>query len=702
MGDSDPVALETSNVHDMNATQFVAGPGALGPKNAALHEQAMATLSTVQARREARPIQEFTTYKIERLFTQLRDIVSAVGHGVPHITFIERGKFADDLCVKIPTALKELGNKRYISEVIPNVAAALQSSAPFSQGIITRVTPTGIYVNLALSDGFLDELLTDVHHRGRSYGETDRLRGHSVMVDYSSPNAAKKLHAGHIRSTILGEVLCNLYEAAGATAHRLNHINDLGGFGLYLEGYRRWKELLPAGANKNEQLATLYRLNRLTEKVFEENRWGERLSEEERSAIELLFGKLDSSEDFRGKYRDYAAAASRRFEALEAGDPDEVSLWSEMVEWSLDDFAQFYSLLKVKHDYILGESFYAPLSTHLIGEAQRSGTIERFTPSAAEDALRRVALALSEEKLSSAEAEHRRKEIEGDVGAVVVPLSSDRRLVVLRSDGRTIYATRDLGAIWYRTLFIRPDRMVYVVGQEQKEHFEGVFEAAALLKIGGNTRFDHLYFGFYVDSKSKKKLSSRDGASNVIRLLTESVAFFARKFEGREDFTPEEIATTSHQLALGSVIFNDLKKGRRNNVELPSDLAQVFEEFEKSGGAYVMYTACRARSILRKAPATFSLSKVTRQMPYEQSEIEITKQLSAFPETVAQAAERDDPAALLNSLLEISRQYNSYYNAVPVLKGGIVHEHRLLLTAAVAQSLENGLRFCHIECPSRI
>lgn len=693
---SDQTALSTF----LARREFPYGPAAMKERNARLHERVLRTLDEVRARRASSPPMPFASYRFSRFSNDLNQLLSQHGIGEPQLTFIDRAKFGDDLCIKIPNLLKELGNKAYVADIVPKITSILLESPLVQAGVVTGVRPTGIYVNLAVSDPLFIELLQDVLHVGPRYGESDALHGQDIMVDYSSPNAAKKLHAGHIRSTILGEVLCNLYEAAGATAHRLNHINDLGGFGFYLEGFARWHQHLPEAANKNDQLATLYRLNRTLEKVYEENRFGDALSKEEAHTVEILFGAGLSAATFRERYQEYVAAANRKFEALEGGDPEVVALWARMVGWSLDDFEQFYGLLNVRHDYVLGESFYAPLALALLNAA--GDRVMQFDQARAVAAKERVAALEQSAAITALEAEHRRKAIQDDVGALVVELSNDRRLVVLRSDGRTIYASRDLGAILYRTMFVHPSRMVYVVGQEQKEHFEDVFEAARVLGIDGGTRFDHLYFGFYVDAASKKKLSSRDGASNVIRLLTEAIAFFAKKFDGRDDFSPDEVTATSRQLAIGSVIFNDLKKDRKNNVELASDLQKVFEDFEKAGGAYVMYTACRARSILRKAPPSIDLKVPLGSCTLEDSEREIIKKIAAFPEQVATAAQRDDPASLLNALLDLCRLYNSYYNAVPVLKGGTVHVHRLLLTEAVMQTLVNGLRFCHISCPERI
>ncbi len=679
----------------------MAGPGAWCRRQAERHQTILQTFEAVESRGKLRGSVPLSNYAVSQLFGAVRATLEGQGFSASDVLFTPRGKFGADVVIKVPSLLRELGSKRYATEVTPSIVSALSDSALMRDGAIARVVAAGMYVNVSLSDKTLLGFAVDAVSQSASFGRSDVELGERIVVDYSSPNAAKQLHAGHVRSTILGEVLCNLHEGVGATVHRLNHINDLGGFGFYLEGYRRWQHLLDSSRPKNEQLASLYFINKALEKVFKEDRFGDALSDEERRLIESCFGMGLDSSSFRMRYEEYVRSANERFTALERGDTEEVAMWEEMIAWSLAEFDKFYGLLKVKHDHTVGESFYAPLAMSLVNALLQSEKAEKLSLARAEGLIRNVEELVSQEKLTAIEGDFLRKEIESDVGAVVIPLSNNRRMVVLRSDGGSIYATRDLGAVYYRHLFMHPTRVIYVVGQEQKDHFSDLFEAAEHVGIRGNTRLDHLYFGFYVDPITKKKLSSRDGAANVNKLLGDAIAYFHNKYAGREDVTEEERHSNAHELARGSVIFNDLKKDRKSPVELSGDTALACEEFEKAGGAYVMYSACRARSVLRKADSLEN-PVLKPAEPLTDSEADILKRVAEFPLVVKRAAEMDDPSVLLGGMLELARLYNSYYGAVPVAKGGEVHIHRKTITESVALVLENGLRLCGVICPARI
>ena len=304
--------------------------------------------------------------------------------------------------------------------------------------------------------------------------------------------------------------------------------------------------------------------------------------------------------------RDPHGAGTRpgaRFAALEAGDVEEVDLWARMVEWSLLDFEQFYSALNIKFDLILGESFYFEAGDALIKECLQSGAAIHYVEASAQADLAENNAMLARGEITEAEMENQADKIRKDIGAVVVPLGGGERFIVRRADGRSIYATRDLGAIRLRCELFRPTDLIYVVGEEQRLYFSQLFKAAYAIGIAtrDSLRFQHIYFGFYVDVRSGRKLSSRDSVANVNQLLAMSIRHFRLKTSERGDLTEAELDNAARQLAVGSIVFNDLKQDVKGPVEIDTaNLDSTIADFEKSGGAYVVYTACRARSILRK------------------------------------------------------------------------------------------------------
>jgi arginyl-tRNA synthetase len=202
--------------------------------------------------------------------------------------------------------------------------------------------------------------------------------------------------------------------------------------------------------------------------------------------------------------------------------------------------------------------------------------------------------------------------------------------------------------------------------------------------------------------QTKKKFSSRAGAASVVGLLNGAIEHFEKKFLSDGELPKEEAQRAAHQLGVGSIILNDIKKDRKNNVDIFVELQRSVEEFEKSGGAYIMYSACRAASIVRKYGKELPAIETIKDVALDPSEAEILKRIADLPFRAKAAALQDDPSLLAQALLELSRLYNTYYNAFPVLRGGEVHEHRLLLTNAVSMALRNGLSICHINCPDRI
>lgn len=641
-------------------------------------------------------------YPLAQLRTRIREALRARSGRPelePDIAVSARNEFGGDLVIKVPELLKQGGARPYISDHVPWIAEVLQG--PDFADLVAEVATKGIYVNLKLSDRWLLDSLTPILSLAERYGEVDTQAARRVVVDYSSPNVAKVLHAGHIRSTIIGHVLGNLHQACGALVYRLNHINDFGGFGFSLEGYRRFAERFPSELTDNQRLLALYSLRRALERVA----GGDTLSEADQATVAQYLPEATTPEAQTQAYREFEAASNERFERLEQGDPEEVALWSRMVQWSLADFETFYNALDIHIDFVLGESFYFQAGNELVQTWLNTGKAVTFTEAMLAAEVARLDELLAAEKITSAERDRGEEAAAKDVGAVVVPLRDGARLVILRADGRSIYATRDLGAIGVRRALFDPTDITYVVGQEQKVHFDRVFQAAEAtgLATPAEITFKHLFFGFYVDAGTRKKLSSRDSVSNVNQLLTASVEHFRNRVGERGDHGPAELEEAATQLAIGSLVFNDLKQDVKGAVEIATgDLQKTIGDFEKSGGAYVVYTACRARSILTKHGGPVPAPQAISSFELNAQEAALILKLLCLPERLAAAAEQTDPVVLVRYLLDVASAYNPYYAKYPVLKDGEANQARLTLTKAVQQTLSNGLQHCHITCPPRI
>jgi arginyl-tRNA synthetase len=247
--------------------------------------------------------------------------------------------------------------------------------------------------------------------------------------------------------------------------------------------------------------------------------------------------------------------------------------------------------------------------------------------------------------------------------------------------------------------------MTYVVGQEQRVHFSRLFKTACAIGLASpdEVQFQHVYFGFYVDARSGRKLSSRDTVANVNHLLDASIDYFRVKSGARGDLTPEELDSTARQLAIGSVVFNDLKQDVKGPVPIDTAaLDATIADFEKSGGAYVVYTACRARGIMRKSGIEPPRVEHITDAKIDAQEANLLLRIQQIPERVKDAAKQSNPTILVRHLLDVANIYNSYYMRAQVITDGVADPARLLITQAVEKSLTNGLRSCHVECPEKI
>lgn len=333
------------------------------------------------------------------------------------------------------------------------------------------------------------------------------------------------------------------------------------------------------------------------------------------------------------------------------------------------------------HDFVIGESFYEKRGKQIVTEGIDQGIIVHFTQERA-DAYWQDYLAHHADEKETLQ-EKKREEVMNDVGSYVALLDDYERFVVLRSDGASIYATRDLGCLAYRCTVRNPSVVMYEVGQEQADHFAKLFETAKKftwhhMADGRERTFLHVYHGFYVNAETKKKLSSRDGASNVQALFAQATAHFLTKYDTTTTFTKEQAASTAEVLGRASVIINDVRKSRTASVYLDADIQKAVAGFEESGGPYLMYTLCRALSLIKKAAQddtdlgnsivhTSTDNKKTTQQENEDTlddtMIDIVKKIADAPQILRKAADEHEPSLVVDYMYQLAQQFNTLYSA---------------------------------------
>ena len=492
-----------------------------------------------------------------------------------------------------------------------------------------KVVATGPYVNFFLDKSQIsDQVIKAVIQAGAAYGQQEEGQGANVTIDLSSPNIAKPFSVGHLRSTVIGDAISNIYKKMGYNTIKINHLGDWGKqFGLLMVAYKKWGSKEAVEANPIDELLKLYvRINAEIEN--------------------------DPALDEEGRLW---------FKKLEDGDPEATELWQWFRDESLVEFNRIYKLLGVEFDSLNGEAFYNDKMDEAVQILEDKGL-------------------LKESK-----------------GASIVELD-DVNLppaMIKKSDGATLYITRDIATAMYRARTYNFVKNIYAVGQEQSNHFRQL--KAVLKKMGFDWSDDMIHVDFGLVTKNRQKLSTRKG--NIILLeptLQEAISRAKAQIEEKnpELENKEEVA---HAVGVGAVKFYDLKTDRRNGYDF--DL-EAMVSFEGETGPYVQYAYARIQSILRKAnftpsaDATYSLN--------DPESWEIIKLLQDFSRVVKRAAENYDPSLIAKYAINLAQAFNKYYAHTRILDESPERDSRLALSYSTAVVLKEALRLLGVDAPEKM
>ncbi|MBQ6017604.1 MAG: arginine--tRNA ligase [Clostridiales bacterium] len=546
--------------------------------------------------------------------------------------------------IEIPPKL-ELGDYAFPCFVLaktlhkapPMIANELKESPELIKGFDGAVTvdTAGPYINFRIDKGLLARnVVSEIIEAGDQYGNKNIGEGKNVIIEFSSPNIAKPFHVGHAFTTILGNSLSNIYSRLGYNVIRFNHLGDYGTqFGKLITAYRLWGDEQAMQDNPIDELTRIY------VKFHDECK----VSEEREKELE------DTARD--------------NFRKLEEGEAEEVALWKRFRDLSLEVFEKTYKRMGIKFDNYNGESFYSSRIPAVVKMLEEKGLLE--------------------------ESE----------GAKVVKLDDEGLppCLVVKSDGTTIYASRDLAAVLYRHEEFNFYKNIYVVGLPQQLHFRQVF--AVLKKAGYDFADDCVHVGFgLLKFKDNTAFSTRAG--NIIKLddfldkTTEKTAEIIRKNSELRggDMTEEQIAQVSETVGLGAVTYTYLKAGREKDIFFDWD---DMLDFEGDTAPYLIYTYARIKSILRKAAdagvaggSTDSAAKLTAEDEYA-----VIRSLADFKDAVVKAAESYEPFMISRQIALIARNFNRFYNNSRILnvEDEEIRDARLKLCEAVADCLKSGL-----------
>ncbi len=518
--------------------------------------------------------------------------------------------------------------------------------------LLCDATVTGGFLNFKLATGpFLDRVFADFSARGESFGGSEQGDGKTIVVDFSSPNIAKPFSVGHLRSTVIGHSIVKIYRFLGYTVVGDNHIGDWGTqFGKLMLAFELWGDRETVAANPIRELLDLY------VRYHDEAESDPALDEQARSW----------------------------FRRLEEGDPKARETWRWFREVSWEEFDRIYRLLGVEFEEVLGESFYNDQLDQVVEQAFQSGLAEWGEIEArggkegegedSPEAMEKVALI------------HLR-----DHGI-------ETPLLIQKSDGTSLYATRDLATIRHRIETWAPEAIIYVVGGEQKLYFQQVFKAAELLGLEANCV--HVPFGLI--RLPKGKMSTRKGRVIFLEDVLEEAVRRAEAVLEERDLSDEEKTEIARIVGIGAVKYADLSQTRTKDVLF--DWEKMLN-MQGDSAPYLQYAYVRIQSILRKAAGMPRGQAVSspRSLGHPQ-ELTLVKTLAGFPGTVRAAATGYTPHVIAGYLISLARDFSSFYNQVPVLKAETpeLAATRLELCRRTAQVLEKGLDLLGIECPERM
>ena len=493
----------------------------------------------------------------------------------------------------------------------------------------------------------VDEVLSSKAEFGRGAKKDER-----VMVEYSQPNTHHSFHVGHARNTVLGESLARLVEFAGFDTIRASYPGDLGlGVITVLWMYDKfYKGKEPSG-------------------IHERGQWMLKLYAE---ATNLLEKKENETPEETAQREAYDAERREMYRKWDAGDEYVRELWRVTRDWSLEEFNDILGMLDVKMDVYFYESEVDEPSKAIVDELIAKGLAED------ERAQGGPVIIKIDEKLGLTKEKY-------------------RTAVILRSDGTSLYLTKDLALAKVKFEQYHVDRSIYVVDFRQSLHFQQAFKILEMWGFPQAAKCYHLSYGYV--TLPDGAMSSRRGRVALFKEIYDEAVkrVLALETERSGDIPDAQREQIAQQIGLGALVYSMLSVD--NNKDIVFDVNEALS-FDGRTGPYIQNAHVRANSILKKA-AAFNNQPAAFDYELTKHEIELIEQISRFPNAVQQAANEYRPLVMAAYAYDLANAFHSFYHAVPVLQNQDegVKNARLRLVAAAKQTIANALRMLDIQAP---
>jgi arginyl-tRNA synthetase len=555
-----------------------------------------------------------------------------------------------------------------IAELVRNAVVNGESQDQIGnlQGI-SRIEAVKGYLNLYfLTSEYAHRVVDEVLASGAGFGR-GAARNERVMVEYAQPNTHHSFHIGHSRTTLLGESLARIVEFAGFETIRASYPGDIGlGVITVLWAYDKfYKGQEPQGVHERGQ----WLLNIYIE------------------ATALLEPKEGETVEEKSKREAYDAERREMYRKWDTGDKYVRDLWLKTREWSLEELRDILAMLDVKIDVWFYESDVDEPSKVIVDELIQKGIAEDERPQGGPVIIK------IDEKLGLAKEKY-------------------RTAVILRSDGTTLYLTKDLALARIKFEQYHVDRSIYVVDFRQNLHFQQAFKILELWGFPQAAKCFHLAYGFI--TLPEGSMSARHGRVVLFKDVADEAVkrVLAVESEKAPDLSPTEREYVAKQVGLGALAYSILSVDNDKDIVFEMDSAL---SFDGRTGPYIQNAHVRANSILKKARVEkmvveggSSGSDSASNLPmasfdYELSshEIQLIELISRFPERVQQAANEYRPQVMAAYAYDLANVFHSFYHAVPVIQAenAEVRAARLRLVAAARQTLANALHLLDIQAP---
>ncbi len=523
-------------------------------------------------------------------------------------------------------------------------------------GMVDSYNVVSGFLNIVVSGNYYLDFFNSVKSADNFGISTPTPGSPAILVEYSSPNTNKPLHLGHVRNNLLGYSVARILEAAGNRVYKTQIVNDRG---IHIcKSMIAWQEFgkgeTPASTGlKGDKLVGNYYVafdQAYREQVRELIQQG--MPEEQAKKIAPLMQK-----------------AQLMLQQWEQGDPQVLELWEKMNGWVYDGFGQTYKNLGVDFDKIYYESQTYLLGKDVVQMGLEKGVFER--------------------------------DPDGSVWIDLTAEGLDRK-IVLRSDGTAVYMTQDIGTAIQRVQdFPGIAGMVYTVGNEQDYHFKVLFLILQKLGFEWAENLYHLSYGM-VDLPSGK-MKSREGtvvdADDLIDEMVETAERISAELGKLEGYPDQDKKRLYNIIGLGALKYYILKVDPKKRILFNPEESV---DFAGNTGPFIQYTYARIQSILRRAETL--PDNDANPAGLHPKEKELLKFLAQFPETIQQAASAHSPAIIANYTYELVKEYNSFYQSVPILaeENAQNRDFRIQLSHKVGQVIASAFSLLGIGVPERM